>query len=103
MRTTKALLNGYGFDVATVTNEEAAHAAVRAVHYDACIICAHSFSPHEREQIAAMLRHSDHETSVVFNCPGCRECDEMAGRPGCMPDAQWLSGIVSLTSAGGAV
>ncbi len=95
MCATKALLNGYGFDVATVTNEGAAQAAARAVHFDACIVCFHSFTPRERDQIAATLRQAHDDTSVVLNCPGCQDCDQAAGRIGHLADTAWLSEILS--------
>ncbi len=91
---TKALLNSYGFDVATVTSCQAAQAVARAVTYQAAIICFHSFSPSERAQIEASLRNSDPNLAVVSRCPGCIGCDEQGGIIGSLPGEEWLSEIV---------
>ena len=91
---TKALLNSYGFDVATVTTTEAAQAVARATPCRAAIVCYHSFSAAERDQIAATLTHADPKMAVVGRCPGCLGCDEQAGLIGNLPDDEWLSGVI---------
>lgn len=91
---TKALLNSYGFDVATVTSEQAAQAVARSAPYQAAIICFHSFSDSERDRIEASLRNSDPKMAVVSRCPGCVGCDEQAGMIGTLPGEEWLSEIV---------
>jgi hypothetical protein len=91
---TKALLNSYGFDVATVTTEAAAVAVVRSGFCRAAIVCFHSFTAAERDHIAATLRDSNPMLPVVARCSGCSNCDEQAGLPCNLPDDQWLGTII---------
>ncbi len=83
---TKALLNGYGFEVATVTNERAAKAAARAARYQGAVVCHHSFSHDERERIASGLRGVNPDLPVVLKCPGCEGYHEHPERIGALPE-----------------
>ena len=91
---TKALLNSFGFDVATATTGQAVQAMTRAVPCQAAIVCFHSFTDSERDQIAAMLNSSNPKPAVVGRCPGCTGCDEDAGLIGNLPDDEWLGSVI---------
>ncbi|MFB3814093.1 MAG: hypothetical protein ACE14L_08265 [Terriglobales bacterium] len=75
----KELLNGFGYDVATATNLEAAAAVGRSVRLDAAVVCRHSFDDAERDSITAALKTNCPELRIVYLCPGCTGCDENAG------------------------
>lgn len=73
---TKAILNMAGYDVAAVTNIETACAVGRSIRYRAAVVCLHSFTAAEREQLAKGLTESNPEIQIVARCPGCLGCDE---------------------------
>jgi hypothetical protein len=73
---TKAMLNQAGFDVAVVTNIAAAGALARAVEYTAAVVCFHTFTADEREELTLELRKSDPALKIVAQCPGCLGCEE---------------------------
>jgi DNA-binding NtrC family response regulator len=73
---TKAMLNAAGFDVATATNIQVAQALGRSLRFEAAIVCRHSFTDEERQQIAVELKKSAPGMVVIAMCPGCSCVDD---------------------------
>ena len=88
---TKALLNGFGYDVATATNVPLAVSLSRSLSYEAAFVCRHSFSDEERQQITEDLRRSKPGLVVIAHCPGCTGCDEEKAIRGKLNDEQAMA------------
>ncbi len=89
------MLNGAGFGVVTATNLESALVVVRAVRFDAVFICYHSFTPAQRDNIAAELKKAIPELAVIGRCPGCVGCDEAAGIIGKLENSDAVSAVIA--------
>jgi hypothetical protein len=73
---TKAMFDQAGFEVAVVTNIQTASALARRLVYRAAVVCFHSFTLVEREELLSGLKSSNPELQIVAQCPGCLGCDE---------------------------
>ncbi len=91
----KAMLNSAGFDVVTATNLETALTVGRAVPFDAAFVCYHSFTPAQREDIAAELNKANPQLAIIGRCPGCTDCDEAAGKIGKLEKADAISAMIA--------
>jgi hypothetical protein len=77
-----AQLNGYGFEVSTVTNLDLAIGLARRIDYQAAVVCRHSLTDSERDHIVAGLEKSSPGLRIIARCPGCTGCDEAQGVAG---------------------
>jgi hypothetical protein len=95
MCTTKALLNGAGFEVLTATTLEMAKTLGRCISFRAAVVCRHSFSDAEREHLSAELQGFHPDLQIVLACPGCTGCVEREGRIGTLEDISHIQIITS--------
>lgn len=89
------MLNAAGFSVVAATNLETALTVARAVRFDAAFVCYHSFTPAQRESIAAELNKANPQLAVIGRCPGCVGCDETAGIIGKLENSDAVSVLIS--------
>ncbi len=89
------MLNGAGFAVVTATNLQSALVVARAVRFDAVFICYHSFTPAQRDNVAAELKKANPELAIIGRCPGCVGCDEAAGIVGKLENTDALSAVIA--------
>ncbi len=92
---TRASLFAAGFELATATSIMAARAAIRSLSVEAVIVCRHSWSAEERDQIAADLATVQPKLSYLMHCPGCVDYDEAAGTPGRLADTVPLGRLIA--------
>lgn len=91
---TQALLYGQGFDLVTATNMAVARTVISAMRVKGVIVCRHSWSDEERENIVSELATNHPEVTVILRCPGCTGCDEKTHTPGTLCDTLPLKNLV---------
>ena len=88
---TQALLYSAGLDLVAATNIAAAKALIRSLPVRGVIICYHSWTEAERQQIAAEMLEAK---LPLIHCPGCTGCDEACGKPGILNDMLPLTQLI---------
>jgi hypothetical protein len=89
------MLNGAGFDVATATSIQGAEALGRSIRFEAAIVCRHSFTDEEQQQITVELKKSAPSLVVIAKCPGC-SCVEDNGTIGTLTDLSAVNAVKKL-------
>jgi hypothetical protein len=84
---TQALLYASGIELVAADNMRSARKVIKDQAVKGVIVCMHSWSEREREDIATELSASHSEFSVILRCPGCTGCDEAKNRPGTLSDS----------------
>lgn len=95
MCATRSSLFAAGFELATATSITAARATIRSLSVDAVIVCRHSFTAEERDQIAAELSTIQPKLSYLMQCPGCVDFDETVGIPGRLTETLPLARLIN--------
>jgi hypothetical protein len=95
---TQSLLHASGIDLLDAPSMESARQVISEAAVKGVIVCRHSWSPSERDEMIAELESSHPDLSVIVRCPGCSECDPAAklSRPGFLFGAQPFMKLLSL-------
>lgn len=88
---TQSLLAAAGFDLVTATNMPTALALLRSVPICGLIICLHSWTEAERENLVSELRNYQ---LPMMRCPGCTGADETSGKAGTLDDFVPLTNLI---------
>ncbi len=84
-----------GCDLITATTLRAARVVMQNLPVKAVIICKHSWSEQEREEIASELECLRPKPSYVMRGPGCEDYDETVDRRGILRDTVPLSQLLA--------
>jgi hypothetical protein len=95
---TQALLYASGIELVAADNMRSARKVIKDQAVKGVIVCMHSWSEQEREDIATELSASDSEFSVILRCPGCMGCDEAKNRAGALSDTRGLKKAIAAVS-----
>ena len=96
---TQALLYASGIELLAADNMRSARKVIKDKAVKGVIVCMHSWSEQEREDIATELSTNHSEFSVILRCPGCTGCDEAKSRPGTLSDTRELKKAISAVSS----
>jgi hypothetical protein len=94
---TQSLLQASGIELLDAPSMRSARQVINESAVKGVIVCMHSWSERERDQMVTELESDHPELSVIVRCPGCSECDPAAKleRPGVLctvqPFLQFLS------------
>jgi DNA-binding NtrC family response regulator len=96
---TKAMLNSAGFDVMTATDLAVARSVGGCIPFAAAILCKHSFTDEDRENLTAQLRTIHPDFNVIAVCPGCTGCLEEQGIIGSLGDTGAINSVMRILSS----
>jgi hypothetical protein len=82
---TQSLLYAAGYTLVVATNIALARRLIKALPIRGVIICRHSWTNEEVQDIACELVNVS-GVRLMLHCPGCHSCDEAAGRAGTLWD-----------------
>ena len=95
MCATQSLLYEKHIELLTVADMDIARAAINALHIQGVILCKHSWSVDERDQLVLELAEVRPSLAFILRCPGCEQSDEAAAVVGYLPDPMVVNDLVA--------
>ena len=89
----QSLLHASGLELHGTSSMKTARRAMQGDAVKGVIVCLHSWSERERDEMVKEIQASHPELSVIVRCPGCSGCDETNCTPGTLSDTQSFAGL----------
>jgi DNA-binding NtrC family response regulator len=89
----QALLHASGIELVAAASMKSARRVIKDDAVKGVIVCLHSWSERERNDMAAELEANHPEVAVIVRCPGCSGCDEARQIPGTLCETQPIASL----------
>jgi DNA-binding NtrC family response regulator len=90
---TQSLLHASGIELVDASSMRSARRVIKDDAVKGVIVCLHSWSERERNDMVSELEANHPEVSVIVRCPGCSGCDEASQTPGTLSETHHFKNL----------
>jgi hypothetical protein len=90
---TQSLLHASGIKLLDAASMRSARRVIQNEAIKGVIVCLHSWSEQERDDIVSEIAEKHPEVAVIVRCPGCSGCDETNCIPGTLSETDQFSNL----------
>jgi hypothetical protein len=90
---TQSLLYASGIELVGTASMKSARRVIKDEAVKGVIVCLHSWSEQERDDMVSELETNHPGVSVIVRCPGCTGCDVASQRPGTLRETHHFASL----------
>jgi hypothetical protein len=90
---TQSLLHASDIELLDAASMKTARQVIKDDAVKGVIVCLHSWSERERNEMVSELEANHPEVSVIVRCPGCSGCDEASHTPGTLRETLHIANL----------